>query len=63
MTKRVSQRWQGSATYLLSGTWDAQSHRAVCGGARLGGEYSLAATDQRHRAVFNGIWQAGWGFQ
>ena len=29
----------------------------------LGGEYSLAASDQRHRAVFNGIWQAGFGFQ
>ena len=25
----------------------------------LGGERSLAATDQRHRPVFNGIWEAG----
>ena len=29
----------------------------------LGEEYGLAATDQRHRAVFNGIWQMGYGFQ
>ena len=29
----------------------------------LGGDYSLAVTDQRHRAVFNGIWQVGGGFQ
>ena len=27
------------------------------------GSYGLAATDQRHRAVFNGIWQVGHGFQ
>ena len=29
----------------------------------LGPQYSSAATDQRHRAVFNGIWEAGYGFQ
>jgi hypothetical protein len=29
----------------------------------LGGERSLAETDQRHRLVFNGIWQVGGGFQ
>ena len=29
----------------------------------LGGEYSLAAGDQRHRAVFNGIWDIGYGVQ
>ena len=27
----------------------------------LGGEYGLATSDQRHRAVVNGIWDAGWG--
>ena len=27
------------------------------------GSYGLAATDQRHRAVFNGIWEVGHGFQ
>jgi hypothetical protein len=29
----------------------------------LGGEFTLAQTDLRHRAVFNGIWQVGRGFQ
>ena len=29
----------------------------------LGGEYSLAVDDQRHRAVANGIWDMGSGFQ
>ena len=29
----------------------------------LGNEYTLAGDDQRHRAVFNGIWQVGRGFQ
>jgi len=29
----------------------------------MGGEYGLAATDQRHRAVFNGIWELPIGFQ
>jgi hypothetical protein len=29
----------------------------------IGGEYSWDATDQRHRAVINGIWQVGRGFQ
>jgi hypothetical protein len=29
----------------------------------LGGEYTLTYGDQRHRAVFNGIWQIGYGFQ
>ena len=29
----------------------------------LGGEFTLGSTDLRHRAVFNGIWQVGRGFQ
>ena len=29
----------------------------------LGGEWSLASTDLRHRAVLNGIWQVGRGLQ
>jgi hypothetical protein len=29
----------------------------------IGGIYGLAATEQRHRATFNGIWDAGWGIQ
>jgi hypothetical protein len=63
-SKRFSRGWQASATYLLSGLWDADSSPAPFKVAPdLGGEYSLATTDQRHRAVFNGIWQVGYGFQ
>src|SRR5204862_6507751 len=29
----------------------------------LGGEWGLSEDDQRHRAVFSGIWQVGRGFQ
>jgi hypothetical protein len=29
----------------------------------LGGEYGLAVGDQRHRAVFNGIWEMPYAFQ
>ncbi|MEQ1898551.1 MAG: hypothetical protein ABL971_14315 [Vicinamibacterales bacterium] len=29
----------------------------------IGGEYGYATTDQRHRAVFNGIAEIGYGFQ
>jgi hypothetical protein len=29
----------------------------------IGGEYTLASNDQRHRATFNGIWDVGMGFQ
>ena len=63
-TKRMSQGWQASATYLLAVLRDAQSSPAPFKVAPdLGGEYSLSASDQRHRAVFNGIWQLAHGFQ
>jgi len=69
-TKRMSGGWQASGTYLLSGLWDAyakpysglqQVTFAVA--PDLGGEYTLAANDQRHRVVLNGIWQLKYGFQ
>jgi hypothetical protein len=68
-TKRLSNRWQASATYTLAGLWDEEA--LPHGGLKqvtnavpdLGGEFTLAATDLRHRAVFNGIWQVGRGFQ
>ena len=69
-TKRLSQRWQASGTYTLSWLYDMTS--PVFSGTTpvpfpvapdLGGEYGLAATDQRHRATLNGIWQVGRGFQ
>jgi hypothetical protein len=77
-TKRFSDRWQASATYTLSafrdGTPPPPVIRLVDGALTreelefavapdLGGEYGLAASDQRHRAVFNGIWEIGYGLQ
>src|SRR5262249_39821989 len=58
-------RWQGSLTYTLSGLWD-QDPAPISGFTEvpfavapdIGGERSLAETDQRHRLVFNGLWQA-----
>jgi hypothetical protein len=71
-TKRLRNHWQASATYTLSWFYDEES-QPVSGRTivpftvqdDLGGpgSYGLAATDQRHRAVFNGIWQVGHGFQ
>jgi hypothetical protein len=72
-TKRFSQRWQGSATYTLSQLKDddfapVADYRTselvpFPVAPDLGGEYTLAATDQRHRAVLNGIWDVGRGLQ
>ncbi len=64
-TKRLSQRWQASGTYTLSlyndgNTSPAPSLTLV---QDLGAEYGRATTDQRHRAVFNGIWDVGYRFQ
>ena len=69
-TKRLSNHWQGSATYTLSGLWDREAQPlsglkevpfAVA--ADLGNEMTYSSSDQRHRGVFNGIWQVGRGFQ
>ncbi len=69
-TKRMSGGWQASGTYLLSGLWDAYAQpysglqQVTFPVARdLGGEYSLAQNDQRHRIVLNGIWQLKYGLQ
>jgi hypothetical protein len=71
-TKRMGHHWQASATYTLSWFYDQESQpvsgrtlvpftvRDDLGGS---GSYTLAANDQRHRAVFNGIWEVGKGFQ
>jgi hypothetical protein len=69
-TKRMRQRWQASATYTLSWFKDAQN-QPFSGLAivpftvapDLGNEYTLADTDQRHRAVLSAIWDVGKGFQ
>ena len=69
-TKRYSNRWQASATYTLSGLKNADSPPFM--GLQpvpfqtqpdLGGEWGWSQDDQRHRFVFNGIWQVGFGFQ
>jgi hypothetical protein len=78
-TKRMSNRWQANATYSLSGYYSSPGEPVFIqpdgrGGIMwsplafrvapdLGDDYALAATDQRHRATFNGIWEAGYGFQ
>ena len=64
-TKRLSQRWQASGTYTLSVYNDGNTSPAptLTLVQDLGQEYGPATTDQRHRAVFNGIWDAGYGFQ
>jgi hypothetical protein len=64
-TKRFTNNWQASATYTLAGYWDATAAPDVGFplAPDLGGEYTLALTDQRHRAVFNGIWQLPYDFQ
>jgi hypothetical protein len=90
-TKRMSDRYQLSATYnfaflhddtplpyvptctsnlpATAQVWELRA-QSTCTfkqldfpvAVDLGGEYSLATSDQRHRAVFNGIWDAGYGF-
>jgi hypothetical protein len=82
LTKRMSNNYQFSVTYTLSGLWDddAQPYAIDCTredaeswcvmaplpfavAPDLGGEYGLATADQRHRAVFNGIFELPMGFQ
>ena len=69
-TKRMSHHWQGSLTYTLSGLWDRDpppisgfTEVPFAVAPDIGGERSFAGTDQRHRLVFNGIWQVGYGLQ
>jgi hypothetical protein len=69
-TKRMANHWQGNITYTVGKLFDRDP--APLSGLTeytgtvptdVGGERSLAASDQRHRAVFNGIWDASHGFQ
>jgi hypothetical protein len=64
-TKRFNQRWQLSGTYTLSAFWDGTPSPApqINLVEDLGRQYSLGVTDQRHRAVANGIWDVGRGLQ
>ncbi|MBI4486238.1 MAG: TonB-dependent receptor, partial [Acidobacteria bacterium] len=74
LTKRMSSGWQASATYTLAAARDAKPFPVQWDGSTfatvpfptapdLGGEYSLAIGDQRHRAVLNGVWQLPYGVQ
>jgi hypothetical protein len=79
LTKRFSDQWQMAATYTYASLRDSigdpcQIVRTSDGSPRcdeiafnlrqdVGGEYTLATTDQRHRAVLNGIWDVGAGVQ
>jgi len=73
LTKRFSNRWQAAATYTLAGYKEAFPKPVYWQGFTqlswpnvapwLGGEYGLGPNDQRHRAVFNGIWDVGYGIQ
>jgi len=78
LTKRFSNRWQAAMTYTLGKLSDAEgpvcevfrdsSGLADCRMATFSlapdiDQYTVASTDQRHRAVFNGIWEVGHGFQ
>ena len=79
VTKRFSQNWQASANYTLSWLYNADSRPFTGSydsagnltlfqvpfetAPDLGGEWGLSGDDQRHRIVFNGIWQVGYGFQ
>ncbi len=69
-TKRFGSRWQASGTYSLRYSWDAEplpfsgtQQVTFPVAPDLGGEWTAAAGEQRHRAVFSGIWQVGHGFQ
>ena len=79
LTKRYSDNWQLTASYTASWfkdrrpermTWAVGSsgfvERTPVGfplAKDLGGEYTLATTDQRGRATVNGIWDVGRGLQ
>ena len=69
-TKRMSHRWQGTLTYTLSTLKDSDP-RPLSGLSEVpfavnpafGDDYGPAVSDQRRRAVFNGIWNVAYGFQ
>jgi hypothetical protein len=69
-TKRLSNRWQASGTYSFAGFWDGEApplsgleQVTFAVAPDLGGDYSLAVSDQTHRAVVNGILEVGYGLQ
>jgi hypothetical protein len=84
LTKRLSNRWQGSATYSFGAQWNYDNYplnpgceHVMSWSASTGFTCDVPVTlpedisegdwfmtgDQRHRATFNAIWDAGYGFQ
>jgi len=80
VTKRMSKRWQASATYTLAADWkldplplnpgcsnpvqpNGSCDQAFAIAPDLGTGEMYNAGSQKHRAVFNGIWDAGFGVQ
>ena len=79
LTKRYSDNWQASVSYTASWFYDVRPDRmewyigsdglitrrspGFALAKDLGGEYSLASTDQRGRLTANGIWDIGRGLQ
>ena len=63
--KRFSRHWQGQVNYSLAVARDAIAAPNVgfALAPDMGGQYTLAAGDQRNRVVANGIWDVGHGFQ
>ena len=64
--KRYSNRWQAGGQYTLSRYRDyfpQPGNLSFQLAPDFEGEWALGAGDQRHRAVFNGIVEAGYGFQ
>jgi hypothetical protein len=76
--KRYSNRWQANATYTLSDFRSADGNpvQVLPDGDSItyqplnfsvqpdiANDYTLAESDQRHRATVNGIWDLGAGFQ
>jgi hypothetical protein len=73
-TKRFSGGWQASGTYTLSALRDAGPRPVRWNGSGfetvpfetapdLGGAYTLAVGNQRHRATVNGVWELPYGLQ
>lgn len=64
-SKRFNGRWQASATYTLSALHDASGTTALPANVvpDLGGEYTLAVGDQRHRAVLSALYHLPYAFR
>ena len=69
-TKRMSHHWQAPTTYTLSALkqrvpppMSGLTQATFDLAPDFAGSYTLAATNQRHRVTFDGIWQVANVFQ